>query len=330
MANKEISPPGGDLGVGTTGRSGLVNALTTAMWWDRFNGDRRGRRGGVSFGGGRSKRQMKNDMAMMEYQYRLQDELERARTARGVEGSAQTDANAYQAADAFFGGGTIEGVSGAHTPKQIQNVEARPKKGNFKGAGGTSAGWEYADEQLGGEEPQADEDPDVTDDPPIEDGPTGDAPTPTPTPTPRAKRRTAADARAEMQLLMDTYGDDDSAHDDDTWTEYTSRMSALADEHDILSRDATRKANNRAKKRVGSSGVAPIIPEHIPGARILKNTPKALREQTAYALEETAGIVPSKEVGTVNEDASIDTGEVGNRPAPGGKNGVSKGQQFNQ
>lgn len=338
MANKEISPPGGDLGVGTSGRSGLINALTAAMWFDRDGRRRRG--SGVSFGGGRSKRQMKNDMAMMEYQYRLQDELERARTARGVEGSAQKDANAYQAADAFFGGGTIEGVSGAHTPKQIQNVDARPNKGNFKSAGGTSAGWEYADEQLGGEGPQADEDPDIT-----EDGPSGETPQEqaakvrytrpdlleqgggkTVLKRGNLKGGAASKVKAkqdaffeaslspdelsseEIKQLREEYYGNTSAGDD-------LRQDAADYAGDVLYPISRRKVSGQKKTDAYSEAEAKgLLGNPSDAAKLKIESPEEIKSK----------------VGTVNEDASIDTGTAGNRPAPKGQSGAVQGPQFNQ
>ena len=306
MGNREIRPPNGDLGVKAGGREKIIDFLTLGLLF----GDRRGGRRGSSGGGGRTKREMQNDMALMEHQFRLQDELERARTARGVEGATQTDANAFANISRFYGGGQMIGVNDAHGNPIIteEELNRRPKRGSGKGSGGTSVSWEdpvYPNQQGGPEVPESTDDP-------------GD----TPAPTPRPKKRTAADARLELGALTDKYGSEQGDVSDEEWEDYLGRSSALAEQHDILSRDESRKANNRAKKRAGGGMVADYQPEVIAGGKIKKNTRKTEREAVDYALGETSSL------GTVNDNGAIDTGSNGNRPAPGGENGVIEGPQF--
>ena len=316
MANPEIpgNAPQNNLGVKGMNRGNLINFL---LFRDFVGGGKKGKKGGgggaVAQGGGRTRREMKNDMKMLRFQYELQDEFERAQTARAVEKAAQTDANAYQAADAFFGGGTIEGVSGAHTPKQIQNVEARPKKGNFKGAGGTSAGWEYADEQLGGEEPQANEDPDVTEDEPIvqQDGPIDDRRF-----TEKTKIRQVVSKsggpRKGFSNLTPTQAEEANTDWEDFYKVKQEEASSAGVPWDKDLEDEVQQQYLQGKFSI------PVgeVPE----------SKRKDKELQPWIQEEP----PAKSVPAVNEDASIDTGDVGNRPAPGGENGIAKGPQFNQ
>lgn len=162
----------------------------------------------------------------------------------------------------------------------------------------------------------------------------GSAPTPAPTPAPepepqdgpagevRGKRGmpTAADFRAEMNALQSQYGDEQGSHSDEDWENYTGRMSALANAHDIVAVDTARKANTAGKKRAGATKVAPYKAEVIAGGN-----PEQRRVSGDARTQAAAGLQETADLGT---PATTQYG-VGGRPQPSGQSGNTQGQQFN-
>lgn len=301
MANPELpgNAPQNNLGVKGMNRGNLINFL---LFKDFVGGGKKGKKGGGG-GGGRTRREMINDMKMLEHKYRLQDEIEQARTARAVEESAQKDANAYHAANRFFVGGTIPGVSQAHTAKEIENVEDMPEEGAFESAGGTNARWKKGKKATGGQ----------PENPPIvqQDGPIDDRRF-----TEKTKIRQVVSKsggpRKGFSNLTPTQAEEANTDWEDFYKVKQEEASSAGVPWDKDLEDEVQQQYLQGKFSI------PVgeVPE----------SKRKDKELQPWIQEEP----PAKSVPAVNEDASIDTGDVGNRPAPGGENGVAKGPQFNQ
>lgn len=309
MANREVRPPEGDLGINTGGRQ----ALADFMAMRNMLGDK-GRGGGglfASFRGGRTKRQMQNDMKLYQFYRQVDDQAARAADARRVQVTQQNQANMLAnnlgAVRAATGNSDepfiLPGAEGAFGDREVaagdympNEFEARDQNGNLI---------RVKNPVRGGQTPEG----------PVEDGPAQVKP---------VKKRTAADARLELGNLTSRYGSEQGDVSDEEWEDYLGRASALANAHDIAARDESRRANSKAKKKAGGGAASPYSPEVIEGGRVKKKTSKQERADVEAGLEAT------KNIASVNEDASIDTGDIGSRPQPGGENGVVQGNQFNK
>lgn len=82
MANREIKPPESDLGISTGGREALANFMAMKNLLD----DRK--KGGGLLSGGRTRRQMRNDMKMYQFMRQVDDQAARAADARRLQVSA--------------------------------------------------------------------------------------------------------------------------------------------------------------------------------------------------------------------------------------------------
>ncbi len=301
MANREIQPPGGDLGVKTGGRKAIADFFTLRYLLG-------GRQGGGRSGGGRTKRELQNDMALMEHQYNLQDQLERARTARGVEGATQTDANAFANISRFYGGGQMIGVNDAHGNPIISEEELnrRPRKGSGKGSGGTAVSWEdpvYPNQQDGPTQDEPIEDEPIQDGPtPIKDEPQGEFNTKDKI---RELRVSADKVSKRMKPLTPTQVEDANAD----WEDFHKAKQDEAKEAGVeIDDDLRNEIRTQYLQGKFSTGKETLPGNYKPDKEVrqwIRDTP------------------------TVNPgDGSIDTGSNGTRPAPGGESGVIEGPQF--
>lgn len=325
MANREIQPPGGDLGVNEGGRGRIIDMLIGKRIFGGNDGGSRGK----------SKRDYKNEAKLLEHQYKLQDMLEQARTARHVEGTYNTNLNnlVNSARMLNAGAGGDGGPTGdPHDFGKIIPTHVRPdeflaqdeagNKIHIKDSGNRGPGPVVSDDPPTTDGPG----PVVSDDPPITDGPGPKEPA--------KKRRTAADVRLDMKSAEDEYDAAVAAGaSDEDLADLASRGSMLSDEHYLLARKEGGQRDKGARKKAGlpaAGGTAGYTFESLDGGandsrvRSTKSrgeTLKKLQANVDYGRE-------SLGIGTVGNDGGIDLGENGVRPAPSGESGVIEGTQF--
>lgn len=325
MANREIQPPGGDLGVNTSGRAGLINFLSAK----RLFGD------GVGGGGGRGK-DYKNEAKLFKFQQQVLDERERAQAAReemlygnkaGIDlGAEQVSQNQgrehYQEMLNMVKDAKAQGASGEQLQQLVTSFDLETPRGGR--ARGTF-------DIVGGPKPPTGPAPDgpgtvVSDDPPITDGPGPKEPA--------KKRRTAADVRLDMKSAEDEYDAAVGAGaSDEDLADLASKGSMLSDEHYLLARKEGGQRDKGARKKAGlptAGGTAGYTFESLDGGandsrvRSTKSrgeTLKKMQENVDYGKE-------SLGIGSVGNDGSIGMGDSGVRSAPSGESGIIPGSQF--
>ena len=307
MADGEVGAMG-NVQPGGVGRRNIINAL----FLNKMVRNRGGSGGGG--GGGMSKKDWKNKSDYLKHQYTLQDELEQAQAARGVETTANNRRNMFDDSAAMVnagnGGGPQSFQTDVHNPGGVRQYLSpaelllQDQNGNkFHSKGSGPAG-----------------------DAPVEDTPVKDT---TPVKSPPKKLK-SEDLRLRLNNMVDATGSEQGTKTDQEWDDYLGAASALANSHDIQARDETRKRNNSSRSKspsrgwTGTSGPAPYKPEVIEGGRVSFNSSAADRADTAAGLSATEHITGI----TANDKGAPIMGVMGNRPALSGESGIEQSKQF--
>lgn len=339
MANREIQPPGGDLGVNTSGRAGLINFLSAK----RLFGD------GVGGGGGRGK-DYKNEAKLFKFQQQVLDERERAQAAReemlygnktGIDlGAEQVSQNQgrehYQEMLNMVKDAKAQGASGEQLQQLVTSFDLETPRGGR--ARGTF-------DIVGGPKPPTGPAPDgpgpfVSDDPPVNDDP---GPKKKParekdmwnTDITRKDVEGKGGNKGKMDLV-DTplhYKQADIMREG--WDDQlAAHQKELADAGEApLDEDETKQlAQEQAyamfplQARQAGSLSQNKLEGNLPYIKGDKATQKTISKMHPDAQFSDAGSIS---FGKVGNDGGIDLGENGARPAPSGESGITPGNQFN-
>jgi hypothetical protein len=324
VANREIQPPGGDLGVNTGARSNVIDWLT-------FGGGR-----GSGGGGGRSGKDYKNEAELFKFQQEVLDERERAQNARaemlhgnktaidlGGEQVSQTQGLATHAQ--FIKNLQDSGASSEQIMQAVSQANMDlPKGGSF--------GVKFDNTPVTGGGKPAPTNPDVPgEEPPVEPTPEKDM---WDTDITRKKSEGKGGNNAKVDVkdsplhwtqkekMRSGWDDQLAAHQ----KELADAGEAPLDEEEVkqLAQEQSyamfplqgRQTAGLSKSQL--EGNQPYISGN-------KATQKTISKMHPDAQFSDAGSIS---FGKVGNDGGIDLGTSGARPAPNGTSGVTQGTQF--